>query len=824
MSTDSDTQMISDSQGGEPMHVDSSDDDEKFFSAGEDESVQPLHDVSLSRRGFALPETLVRSAGASQTKDYKGEVERTIDEYKGVIEESIKSMFNQQRQQFQAFQEEKMHELRAHQQEELLEQQNRLQLLREEVQALQEKQELEGRLLMLEKQKFFAMMEKQQAVAANTPMGLQNPQNAAVPTAQPTPSTSQVTQVDELPPRDANQAVSLEEVTHCGPEVSSHLSLNHDTPGEAVPTSITKHLHVRQPAMHASRCQSIEPSQPRGGSRLLQRGKLGGVEKVSRRPKRVQVASDSESVNEVEKELSTTVDFTDIIATKVTQKMTHMLGCTPNRDSLKSIKSTKASYKHGPTRAKKIKAEERENEDSEERKINIYQLRKYLFEKLRCESHSDFVMHTPASHEDITKFMTSHEGGPTLDDLRVDVDGGLRSDWNKRWFHLTRLDFLETMASEIYPRTDTYWTDLIKDQFNRLCVEWKKMQPKRNEDGALETISDTERRVNEQAARAEKSKRHASRQHNLYKRRLDYTRWRYNNAEEEDRAAWRFLSDLLVKLGPCGVSSDETDDQATTRAFKVKTLVWRRSMGDYMDMIDQGRDDPGFKSQAGSRASVRHRFPKAFEPKNLQSKRTPPKGLPTELYSEGWLATLEIYGYHQCESVLLHMGDDTVMFLVAVERGHRNEQTRDPHHAPEGGSRGANHIYKPKACGGSGGSVRHRGGAVRGFGDMSRRGAESHQLAIVLRTTSNRATGQPSSVDRECGHVRCGTDEWVRTMLPRPGIFLLPYPSLSSFSHSSITSLVVDLHGPVEQAALPDEMLVGLTGRGFGGAGDVERA
>ena len=124
-------------------------------------------------------------------------------------------------------------------------------------------------------------------------------------------------------------------------------------------------------------------------------------------------------------------------------------------------------------------------------------------------------MHIPASGEDIRKFMTSHEGGPTLDDLHVDVDGGLRSDWNKRWFYLTRLDFLETMAEEIHPRTDNYWADLIKDQFNRLCVEWKKMQPKRNEDGLLETISDTERRVNEQATRAEKSKRHTSRQHNV---------------------------------------------------------------------------------------------------------------------------------------------------------------------------------------------------------------------------------------------------------------------------------------------------------------------
>lgn len=111
--------------------------------------------------------------------------------------------------------------------------------------------------------------------------------------------------------------------------------------------------------------------------------------------------------------------------------------------------------------------------------------------------------------------MTSCEGGPSLNDLHVDVDGGLRSDWNKRLFHLARVDFLSELADEIYPRTDEYWMDLIKDQFNRLCVEWKKMRPKRNEDGFLETISDTERRVNEQVAQAERSKRHASRQHNV---------------------------------------------------------------------------------------------------------------------------------------------------------------------------------------------------------------------------------------------------------------------------------------------------------------------
>lgn len=95
-----------------------------------------------------------------------------------------------------------------------------------------------------------------------------------------------------------------------------------------------------------------------------------------------------------------------------------------------------------------------------------------------------------------------------------------------------------------------------------------------------------------------------------------------------------------MNLGVGGVSSDETDDQATTRTFKVKTLLWRRSMSDYMDLIDQGRNDPGFKSQAGSKASVRHRYPKAFETRNLHSKRAPLKGLPKELYSEDWLAGL----------------------------------------------------------------------------------------------------------------------------------------------------------------------------------------
>lgn len=68
---------------------------------------------------------------------------------------------------------------------------------------------------------------------------------------------------------------------------------------------------------------------------------------------------------EVEKELSIDFDITDIIASKIAQRVAPMLGCVPTTNSSKPLSN------YGRKRAKQIKAEEKEKEVREERIKNL---------------------------------------------------------------------------------------------------------------------------------------------------------------------------------------------------------------------------------------------------------------------------------------------------------------------------------------------------------------------------------------------------------------------------------------------------------------------
>ena len=109
---------------------------------------------------------------------------------------------------------------------------------------------------------------------------------------------------------------------------------------------------------------------------------------------------------------------------------------------------------------------------------------------------------------------------------------------------------------------------------------------------------------------------------------------------QDDSHIWEWLERLLLKLTPNGMSSEDTE-VGIDKKYRVKILVWRRSMEEYLDLIDQQRlIESGF-SAAGSTLIRRLRYGKTTE-----SNRAAPTGLPETLYDPEWLKSTD-EGYRE---------------------------------------------------------------------------------------------------------------------------------------------------------------------------------
>jgi hypothetical protein len=104
----------------------------------------------------------------------------------------------------------------------------------------------------------------------------------------------------------------------------------------------------------------------------------------------------------------------------------------------------------------------------------------------------------PPSPETIQEFVINNGPGPNLEDLHLDIRGGLGSDWNKKAFYLLQVAFCAELEalSDVPTRSSQYYLDLITEQFSRLVTIWNNAQPKRKADGTLENFEEVEDRMN----------------------------------------------------------------------------------------------------------------------------------------------------------------------------------------------------------------------------------------------------------------------------------------------------------------------------------------
>ena len=104
-------------------------------------------------------------------------------------------------------------------------------------------------------------------------------------------------------------------------------------------------------------------------------------------------------------------------------------------------------------------------------------IKTYLHKKLHYTANSEIELHEPPTKDMVGLFLAGKHPGPSLDDLHIDFEGDVVSDWNKKAFLLLQRgfcnDFLGKMDG-VPPCDDRYYYDLIIVQFEQLAKIWKR--------------------------------------------------------------------------------------------------------------------------------------------------------------------------------------------------------------------------------------------------------------------------------------------------------------------------------------------------------------
>jgi hypothetical protein len=108
--------------------------------------------------------------------------------------------------------------------------------------------------------------------------------------------------------------------------------------------------------------------------------------------------------------------------------------------------------------------------------------------------------------------------------------------------------------------------------------------------------------------------------------------------EKGDLAVWKWLLDLMQWYGAEGMSSDESSVQGMQTVYRVKILVWRRNIEEYLKLIDNQRMQI---EQQICHTSGKMPTPRIRTGDLLKSTHDPVVGLPAELYDEEWFKMLD---------------------------------------------------------------------------------------------------------------------------------------------------------------------------------------
>jgi hypothetical protein len=276
----------------------------------------------------------------------------------------------------------------------------------------------------------------------------------------------------------------------------------------------------------------------------------------------------------------------------------------------------------------------------------------------KISQDSDFIVHQPASREEVYSYQYEDGPGPNPQNLAFDLANGSRTPWNAKVLDLLLTELQERCTQEGWPfqRSDRYYKAIIEERYKRLWTVWKAAQPKVTEKGVLETAAEVEDRVNTKKDETLKAVRQSTRRRNVspqsqahfdtqhlpqkYVRRITVLKHlveQKSDQKDEDLPAWQWLQRLVKILGDGGMSSEESDvENEFECVLRVKNMGWQREIERELNIVDHQRmlDDDIFAPQ-GSKPLKRIRAPG-----NPKTTRKPTTGLPEIFYNSKWLAGL----------------------------------------------------------------------------------------------------------------------------------------------------------------------------------------
>ncbi|OBZ69945.1 hypothetical protein A0H81_10365 [Grifola frondosa] len=291
---------------------------------------------------------------------------------------------------------------------------------------------------------------------------------------------------------------------------------------------------------------------------------------------------------------------------------------------------------------------EKIEETADERSAFLAHVRSLFKDAYGISSDDDFLVHEPPSPRTVQAYSRSTGNGPTPEDLRLDTQGKLDSDWNQKLFHVLLQRLRQRRDEENWQlpqRSDAYFLDMIRDRAKRLRDVWRTSQPRATIDGHPETATQIEERMLLRTSTALKKARHRTRRHNFidassngkkYERRasiIGSVLTAKKKEEADDVYIWEWLSSVLELLGEDGMSSEESGiEDIVNTVYRVKIMVWRRDIDRELQIIDRQRmiGTQAFSAQ-GSKP-----VPRIRSKTNPISDRAPVRGLPRAFYDDEW--------------------------------------------------------------------------------------------------------------------------------------------------------------------------------------------
>ncbi|KAG1728475.1 hypothetical protein EDD22DRAFT_745823, partial [Suillus occidentalis] len=102
-------------------------------------------------------------------------------------------------------------------------------------------------------------------------------------------------------------------------------------------------------------------------------------------------------------------------------------------------------------------------------------VRRVFKDNFKISQDSDFIVHQPASHEDVYSYQHEDGQGPDPQNLVFDLANRSRTPWNAKIIDLLLKELQKRCAQEGWPfqRSDVYYKAILEECYKRLRTVWK---------------------------------------------------------------------------------------------------------------------------------------------------------------------------------------------------------------------------------------------------------------------------------------------------------------------------------------------------------------